>query len=631
MKRFVTLLCCVIGMLCSWPGIAGAPDSLKGPAEKLIDQQIRQPTPQPVPYQQQIWQPPPQSAPYQQQISKENPRLLPQLHVGDYFVYDDYSNTGGLVHTEERVVREEKNENTTVWVVSNTNGIYTRWIDQNSGLMVRGESETNYSVPQNYSINNKSFKAVRNKKIISYDIQNKTMQGRAWTTDVTGHTYEETESSSNPRFEIYKVMHAPGIGDWYPWKTEDYNHQVLEIVTISVPAGTFKCWKIKHIISWRQYYYEYYDFNTGILVRWDNMVNTNGQWGMIEKKELKRFLFSGDASGSANSVSSITPTSGTAGTVATIKGKNFGASQGASYVSFGSAKAVINSWSNTQITAKAPPGQMGSLTVTVNTPSGTSNSVNFTYVDAVTLNIERAHLLERQDFIRLGGLNPQLELEFLDVTKSELINGIGGGNAVPGDECYLGAVDAIAFQQAQRFVGISINKLAADIFSSSISVITTGSFIGDILLKLTAEMINSTALGLPLDETLLVFVTEKAAGYIAGKATESFILGETVSSLTEKSIGELLKKDDPIVWELSGSNKGTTSQRSRLAPLTNIKAELFYSPYTHYTTALIGATCNLQSGTRKALYILQYKVVKSAFESAEIVDGTLRVAVRQHQ
>jgi hypothetical protein len=47
MKRFVTLLFCAIGMLYSWPGIAGALDSLKGPAEKLIDQQIRQPPPQP--------------------------------------------------------------------------------------------------------------------------------------------------------------------------------------------------------------------------------------------------------------------------------------------------------------------------------------------------------------------------------------------------------------------------------------------------------------------------------------------------------------------------------------------------------------------------------------------------------
>ena len=48
MKKFVTLLFCAIGMLYSWPGIAGALDSLKGPAEKLIDQQIRQPPPQPL-------------------------------------------------------------------------------------------------------------------------------------------------------------------------------------------------------------------------------------------------------------------------------------------------------------------------------------------------------------------------------------------------------------------------------------------------------------------------------------------------------------------------------------------------------------------------------------------------------
>ena len=45
MKRFVTLLFCAIGILYGWPGIAGALDSLKGPAEKLIDQQIQQPPP----------------------------------------------------------------------------------------------------------------------------------------------------------------------------------------------------------------------------------------------------------------------------------------------------------------------------------------------------------------------------------------------------------------------------------------------------------------------------------------------------------------------------------------------------------------------------------------------------------
>lgn len=243
----------------------------------------------------------PRIKPYQQQISKENPRLLPKLHVGDYFVYDYFryqDNATGYI--KERVMREEKNENATMWVISSTgefvkeNVIYTRWINQNSGLMVRGEFEKKYSVPQNWSINNKSVNAVWNKKIISYDIQNKTMLGRTWVTDVTGHTYEETSNASNPKFEIYKVMHALEIGDWYPWKTQDYNHQVIEIVKISVPTGTFKCWKIKDEISEHQYYYEYYDVNTGILVRWDNLANTNGKWKMIETMVLKRFQFSGD-------------------------------------------------------------------------------------------------------------------------------------------------------------------------------------------------------------------------------------------------------------------------------------------------------------------------------------------------
>lgn len=135
----------------------------------------------------------------------------------------------------------------------------------------------------------------------------------------------------------------------------------------------------------------------------------------------------------------------------------------------------------------------------------------------------------------------------------------------------------------------------------------------------------------PLDETLLVFVTEKTAGFVAGNATKSFILGETVSLLTKSTITRLLDEDDVITWELSGNNLGTDAQRTGLAPLTNISAELFYNPYTHYTTALIGATCNLPGSTKTAIYIPRYEVTKTAFGSAEMVDGTLTVAVRQLQ
>ena len=195
-------------------------------------------------------------------------------------------------------MREEKTENATMWVITGSSysgEIHTRWIDQNSGLMVRGEFEDNYSVPQDYEVNNnKLVKAVQSKATISYDIRNKTTQHRYWVSDVTGHTYEFTRNYSNQNSWVYKVMHAIEIGDWYPWKITDYSPQVLEIVLISVPAGTFTCWKIKSIESEHQYYNDYYDVNTGILVRHENLVNTNGQWGMSDKKELKRFLFSGD-------------------------------------------------------------------------------------------------------------------------------------------------------------------------------------------------------------------------------------------------------------------------------------------------------------------------------------------------
>jgi len=81
-------------------------------------------------------------------------------------------------------------------------------------------------------------------------------------------------------------------------------------------------------------------------------------------------------------ISSITPTSGTAGTVVTIKGKNFGATQGTSFVSFGSTQAAINSWSNTQIKAVAPEGLSGEVPVTVTTSFGTSNGKIFAYKSA---------------------------------------------------------------------------------------------------------------------------------------------------------------------------------------------------------------------------------------------------------
>jgi eukaryotic-like serine/threonine-protein kinase len=74
-------------------------------------------------------------------------------------------------------------------------------------------------------------------------------------------------------------------------------------------------------------------------------------------------------------LTAISPNNGFAGTTVTISGTNLG---GATSVSFGGAAGTITADSASQITVTSPPGN-GTVNVTVTTPSGTSNAVQFTY------------------------------------------------------------------------------------------------------------------------------------------------------------------------------------------------------------------------------------------------------------
>jgi len=84
-------------------------------------------------------------------------------------------------------------------------------------------------------------------------------------------------------------------------------------------------------------------------------------------------------SGPANapSIDSVTPTSAAVGAEVTIKGSNFGASRGSSYVSFEDVKATqYTEWTDTRIKCLVPAAALsGWLTVT--TGEGTSDGVNF--------------------------------------------------------------------------------------------------------------------------------------------------------------------------------------------------------------------------------------------------------------
>jgi hypothetical protein len=84
---------------------------------------------------------------------------------------------------------------------------------------------------------------------------------------------------------------------------------------------------------------------------------------------------------SAPTLTSLAPAQGptNAGTVITITGSNLTTTTS---VQFGSTPASFTVVSPTQITAVAPPGPAGPVTVTATTPAGTSNSLPYTRTDA---------------------------------------------------------------------------------------------------------------------------------------------------------------------------------------------------------------------------------------------------------
>jgi hypothetical protein len=90
-------------------------------------------------------------------------------------------------------------------------------------------------------------------------------------------------------------------------------------------------------------------------------------------------------SGTSATISSFDPISGTVGTAVTIKGTNFGSTQGTSTVKFGSTAATVTSWSDTSIAVTVPTLTAGGYTISVTTTSGAANSATqFTVTASAT-------------------------------------------------------------------------------------------------------------------------------------------------------------------------------------------------------------------------------------------------------
>ena len=83
-------------------------------------------------------------------------------------------------------------------------------------------------------------------------------------------------------------------------------------------------------------------------------------------------------------ISTLSPSSGPVDTPVVVNGSNFGATQGASFITFNGVMATPTTWSNTRIDARVPPGATsGPVIVTLKVASGyqvksvVGNSVNY--------------------------------------------------------------------------------------------------------------------------------------------------------------------------------------------------------------------------------------------------------------
>ena len=105
---------------------------------------------------------------------------------------------------------------------------------------------------------------------------------------------------------------------------------------------------------------------------------TGGAWIM----QMVAFRGAGSGAGTSPSVTSLNPSSGAVGTSVAVAGTNFGATQGASTITFNGTVATPTSWSATSIVAPVPASATtGNVVVTVGGQA--SNGSSFTVTTAL--------------------------------------------------------------------------------------------------------------------------------------------------------------------------------------------------------------------------------------------------------
>ena len=162
----------------------------------------------------------------------------------------------------------------------------TAWVDQESGVVLRSEYKVVYEQPQANTFDGKQVKIKEFHNSRTFELSGNTMDETQLVVDADGEKYQVTNSGPAD-FSIFRLTRPVQAGDYYPWQTSAYPHQVEGEQQISTPAGEFKASVIKRfVVPDQQYYLEFFDQASGLLVKSENWARQGDEWKKIEETVL---------------------------------------------------------------------------------------------------------------------------------------------------------------------------------------------------------------------------------------------------------------------------------------------------------------------------------------------------------
>jgi hypothetical protein len=181
------------------------------------------------------------------------------------------------------------------------------------------------------------------------------------------------------------------------------------------------------------------------------------------------------------------------------------------------------------------------------------------------------------------------------------------------DACLIGALDATVGGEQAEEVKNALELLGMTLIKTPLSLVTTGTFIGDTCLKLGTHLLDTSIRRTPIEEATLKYVTEQTTGLILAEALSgaSKYFGLILDPATEQLIEKLVNKEDLIHWEYNFNN-ALAKFPPPAFPYNKVNVKVFYNPYNHILSAIINSNCQRNAGnTEDNIYVFTAELKKT--------------------